>query len=303
MTEPARWDGLSDRIRSGEPLSADDVEALADSPDVLRLGALADDRRRARRGDRVTYVRVLEVAATEVGAGRGNGTIPASAGEVRLAGCPATEAEVLAAVARATDVSGNVPVTGFALDELVACCGGDATHFDRFAAALRRAGLTAVAEAVVERTDRPDWIGRARDAGLPVARLTVHDPAAAGMDTIRRVAGWGGGAPAQAFAPLPRRLADKPTTGYDDVRQVAFSRLLVDNIDSIQVDWRLYGPQLAQVALAFGADDIDGVSPVDTLAEGPRRVADVEIRRQIRAAGLEPVERDGRFGLRLADKK
>ena len=303
MTETARLDVLSMRIRAGEPLSPDDVEALTDSRDVLRLGALADDRRRARRGDRVTYVRVFEVAAEEAGAAGGNGTLPALAGEVRLTGCPATEGEVLASVARAAEASGNIPVTGFTLDELVTCCSGDATRFDRFAAALRGAGLAAVAEAVVERTDRPDWIGRARDAGLPVARLTVHDPAAAGIDTIRRVASWGGGAPAQAFAPLPRRLSDKPTTGYDDVRQVAFSRLLVDNIDSIQVDWRLYGPQLAQVALAFGADDIDGVSPVDTYAEGPRRVPDVEIRRQIRAAGLEPVERDGCFGLRLADKK
>lgn len=303
MTEAARFDALSARVRSGEPLSPDDVEALADSRDVLRLGALADDRRRARRGDRVTYVRVLEVAATDAGVAEGNGAVPPSAGEVRLTGCPATEAEVLASVARAAEASGDIPVTGFTLDELIACCGGDATRFDRFAAALRRAGLTSVAEAVVERTDRPDWIGRARDAGLPVARLTVRDPAAAGIDTIRRVAGWGGGAPARAFAPLPCRLSDKPTTGYDDVRQVAFSRLLVDNIDSIQVDWRLYGPQLAQVALAFGADDVDGISPIDDQAEGWRRAPAVEIRRQIRAAGLEPVERDGSFVARPEDEQ
>ncbi len=299
MRDAVLFDALSDRVRAGEPLTADDLIALADTRDVVRLGALADERRRRRRGDRVTYVRVLEIAST--GADLGPGA--SGAGEIRLTGCPESESMVLAAVERTVAVAGKTPVTGFALDELIACCAGDAARFDRFAADLRHTGLAAIAEAVVERTDRPDWIGRARDSGLPIARLTVHDPAAAGIDLILRVAGWGGGAPARAFAPLPRRLTAKPTTGYEDVRQVAFSRLLVDNIDSIQVDWRLYGPQLAQVALAFGADDVDGISPIDDQAEGWRRAPAVEIRRQIRAAGLEPVERDGSFVARPEDEQ
>ncbi len=299
MSEAALFDALSDRVVAGERLTADDVTALADTRDVVRLGALADERRRIRRGDRVTYVRVLEISLTEPDVG----AAASRAGEIRLGGHPETESMVLAAVERTVAAAGQTPVTGFALDDLIACCGGDAARFDRFAAALCGAGLAAVSEAVVERTDRPDWIGRARDAGLSIARLTVHDPAASGIDLIQRVAGWGGGSPAQTFAPLPRRLTAKPTTGYEDVRQVAFSRLLVDNIDSIQVDWRLYGPQLAQVALAFGADDVDCVSPIDDPAEGPRRMPAVEIRRQIRAAGLDPVERDGRFVAWPADEQ
>lgn len=297
MSDTAVFDALSGRLLAGERLADDEISALADTRDVVRLGALADERRRMLRGNRVTYVRVLEVAATD-----SEVDLQASgAGEIRLAGLPGKESAALAAVERAVAAAGETPVTGFALDDLVACCEHDTVRFDRFAAALGRAGLAAIAEAVVERTDRPDWIGRARDAGLPVARLTVHDPAFGGIELIRRVAGWGGGAPARAFAPLPRRMTAKPTTGYEDVRQVAFSRLLVDNIDSIQVDWRLYGPQLAQVALAFGADDVDGVSPIDDLAEGSRRMPSVEIRRQIRAAGLDPVERDGHFVAHPAD--
>ena len=77
--------------------------------------------------------------------------------------------------------------------------------------------------------------------------------------------------------------------------RVALARLLVDNSHSIQVDWRRYGPQLAQVALTFGADDVDGVSPNDAREHGPRRGPLEEITRNIRAAGLVPVERDGRF--------
>src|SRR5260370_33474 len=99
----------------------------------------------------------------------------------------------------------------------------------------------------------------------------------------------------RAFAPLPRRLSPAaPTTGYEDVKRVALARLLVD-VPSIQVDWSLYGRKLAQVALTVGADDVDAVSADDALSEGRRRAPLEEILRNIRAAGLEPIERNGRF--------
>ena len=72
------------------------------------------------------------------------------------------------------------------------------------------------------------------------------------------------------------------------------ARLLAGNIDSIQVDWPLYGPKLAQVALTMGADDVDGVSALEGDL-GRRRSPIEEIRGNIVAAGLEPVERDARF--------
>jgi aminodeoxyfutalosine synthase len=87
----------------------------------------------------------------------------------------------------------------------------------------------------------------------------------------------------------------EPTTGYDDVKLIALARLVVSNIDSIQVDWPLYGPKLAQVALTVGADDVDGIAAADPGALGTRRSALEEIRSNIRAAGLEAAERDGRF--------
>ena len=89
--------------------------------------------------------------------------------------------------------------------------------------------------------------------------------------------------------------ADQPTTGYDDVKMVAIARLAAPDIPTIQVDWQRYGPKLAQVALTFGADDIYGVSSSDEAPEGRRRAPLEEIRRNIEAAGFEPVERDGRF--------
>jgi aminodeoxyfutalosine synthase len=100
----------------------------------------------------------------------------------------------------------------------------------------------------------------------------------------------------RSFAPLPRVVSvASPTTGYDDVKQVALARLMVDNIDSIQVDWQLYGPKLAQFALTVGADDVDSVSAVDPGTLGTRRSPLEEIRGNIRSAGLEPAERTARF--------
>jgi 2-iminoacetate synthase ThiH len=63
------------------------------------------------------------------------------------------------------------------------------------------------------------------------------------------------------------------------------------------VDWLLYGPKLAQVALTFGADDFDGV-PAETGSVnllGPRRTTLEDVRRNIRAAALTPVARNARF--------
>jgi 2-iminoacetate synthase ThiH len=75
------------------------------------------------------------------------------------------------------------------------------------------------------------------------------------------------------------------------------ARLAAPNIPSIQVDWQLYGPKLAQVALTFGADDLDNVTASDEAPDGRRRAPLEEVRRNIEAAGFQPAERDGRFNV------
>jgi aminodeoxyfutalosine synthase len=125
----------------------------------------------------------------------------------------------------------------------------------------------------------------------------VHSPAADPLAVLARardlqesVGGF------RAFAPLPRTVSvATPTTGYDDVKLVSAARLLVANVPSIQVDWVNYGPKLAQVALTMGADDVDGVAAVEPGLLGARRSALEEIRNNIRAAGLDGLERNGRF--------
>jgi len=99
-----------------------------------------------------------------------------------------------------------------------------------------------------------------------------------------------------ALNPLPTVMNPfRPTTGYEDVKSIALARLATPGIRAVQVDWQRYGPKLAQVALTFGADDLDNVSADDDAPDGPRRSALAEVRRNIEAAGFEPAERDGRF--------
>jgi aminodeoxyfutalosine synthase len=100
----------------------------------------------------------------------------------------------------------------------------------------------------------------------------------------------------RAINPLPMSLAAfRPTTGYEDVKVVALARLAAPPAAIIQVDWHRYGPKLAQVALTFGASDLDNVSASDDAPDGRRRAPLEEVRRNIEAAGFSAVERDGRW--------
>lgn len=288
---------VSARVSRGEALSRDDAAAILATKDIIAVGVLADDARRRLHGAATTFVRVLEVQT---------GVVPpqlpprADAGEIRIVGAPRSTEEAVEAVKAAASLAPGVPLTGFSLADLWELAGG--REFGGLCTRLRDAGLTGVSEVPIDRLSAPDAAVRAaRAVGLDVLRLTVH--AVAGDSRIeiferaQRLQGSLGGI--RAFAPLPRVVpAGLPTTGYDDVKTVALARLLVTAIESIQVDWSLYGPKLAQVALTMGADDVDAVAAVDVGALGVRRSAKEEILRNIRAAGLEPVERDGRFAPR-----
>ena len=286
---------IGTRLASGESLQPADVDVLLGADDLLGLGAAADELRRRRHGDRATFARVQEVPIAAVGSS--GVEIARAAGEVRLAGRPDGVRQAVDAVRGVAAAAGPIPVTGFAVDALAELAAGDLQTLRGLVAELKAAGLSLVAEARVERLAGPEWLEAVRQGGLRIGRLTVGEADEdGGLALIRRLAGWGGAvAHAHAVAPLPRVLRTQPTTGYRDLRQVALARLLVDNIDSIQVDWSLYGPKLAQVALLFGADDVDSVSPADEQSRGPRRTPLEEITRNIRASALVPVERNGCF--------
>lgn len=279
------------------PVSDQELSSLAASHDIINIGMVADEARRSRHGVRTTFVRVADVAA-DVGAPI---DIPPAAGEVRIVGVPLSRSAAVARVKEVLAAARGVPVSACSLADLEQIAAREAVTLRGLLEALRAAGLELVAEAPVDRLhDAHRSIEEVNIAGMVLARLTVHQlPSPDPLPLLKSVADLQSRvAVVRAFAPLPRRTHPAaPTTGYDDVKRVALARIVCDNVPSIQVDWSLYGPKLAQVALTMGADDVDAVSPLDETREGRRRAPLEEIRRNIRAAGFEPVERNGRFDL------
>ena len=277
------------------PVSDAELSTLAASHDIISIGMQADTVRREKHGNRTTFVRVAVVDAAP-GAPL---AWSSGAGEVRIAGVPANRAAALARVREVAAAAKGVPVSGFALSDLEELAGQERVTLREILEELRAVGLELISEAPFDKLrDARRSIEEVNIAGLALARLTIHKlPSADATSWLKQVADLQHAvAVIRAFAPLPRQVNPAvPTTGYDDVKRVALARLAVTNVPSIQVDWSLYGPKLAQVALTVGADDVDAVSAEDDMADGRRRAPLEEIRRNIRAASQEPVERNGRF--------
>ena len=277
-------------------VSNTELTALSATHDIITLGMQADEERRARHGTRTTFVRVAEVDA----APGGPVEIPLAAGEVRIAGSPASRQAALERTREVSAAAGRVPVSGFSLADLEQLAAREQVTLRTLLEELRAAGLELVAEAPFDLlVDARRSIEQVNIAGLVLARLTVDRlPAADSSSLLTAVASLQRDVGVvRAFAPLARRPNPAvPTTGYEDVKRVALARLSLD-VPSIQVDWSLYGPKLAQVALTVGADDVDGVSPVDDMTAGRRRAPREEVLRNIQAAGLQAAERNGRFDI------
>ncbi len=106
-----------------------------------------------------------------------------------------------------------------------------------------------------------------------------------------------------AFIPLAfhsknTRLSHIPrTTAFDDLSNIIAARLMLDNFDHIKAYWVMIGEKLAQLALSFGADDLDGTIIEEkithmagaTSAKGQTRD---QLIHMIKTAGFEPIERD-----------
>lgn len=101
-----------------------------------------------------------------------------------------------------------------------------------------------------------------------------------------------------AFHPANTALSHLPgPTGFDDLKNIAVSRLLLDNFEHIKAYWIMLTPRVAQIALRFGADDMDGTVIEEKIyhdagARTAQFTPRAELERLIRAAGREPVERD-----------
>lgn len=101
-----------------------------------------------------------------------------------------------------------------------------------------------------------------------------------------------------AFHPDNTKLDYIPKpTGMMDLRMIALSRIMLDNFDHIKAYWIMLGEKIAQTALSFGADDLDGTVVHELIyhdagAKTPEGLSVRELHRLIREAGRDPVERD-----------
>ncbi|MCF6238062.1 MAG: aminofutalosine synthase MqnE [Candidatus Marinimicrobia bacterium] len=101
-----------------------------------------------------------------------------------------------------------------------------------------------------------------------------------------------------AFHPQNTEMSEHSrTTGIDDLKNIAVARLMLDNFPHIKAYWVMIGPKLAQIALSFGADDMDGTVKEEVIthmagADTEQALGHKTLIRLIREAGRDPVERD-----------
>lgn len=97
-----------------------------------------------------------------------------------------------------------------------------------------------------------------------------------------------------SFQPLNTRLGGAASTGVEYLRTLALARIMIDNVPNIQVSWVTQGIKLAQVALAFGANDFGSTMLEENVVRAAgviNRVTVEEIIECIRDAGWKPAQR------------
>jgi len=130
------------------------------------------------------------------------------------------------------------------------------------------------------------------------------------LDRLRRLQDETGGF--QTYIPLSfhpdnSEMADVPgPTALDELREMAVARLLLDNIPHVKAYWILMDVPIAQLALSFGADDVDGTVVEERIyhdagATTPQQVQRAELIQWIRDAGRIPVERDTLYNVIWSD--
>ena len=110
----------------------------------------------------------------------------------------------------------------------------------------------------------------------------------------------------QVFIPLEyqtgeTRLVPRQASAIENLKTIAVSRLMLDNIDHIKAYWVMMSEEAASMALNFGADDMDGTIGKELIAHAAKAESPVGVLRDrlvglIKDAGKVPVERDALYG-------
>jgi aminodeoxyfutalosine synthase len=346
-------DRIASKVRAGERLDAADALALFHEPDLLAVGALANEVREKLHGDRTYFNRNLRIEVTNVCVAS---CLFCSFAKLEE-GSPGAHTMTLEEAWRELEtrmddppsevhiVNGLHPGLPFAYyEELLGgfkrikpdvhlkCFTAVEIHFfaqhygmthEEVLVKLRAAGLEslpgggaeifhpevrtrishdkATADEYLEVHRVAHRLGMRTNSTMLYGHIETFEHRVDHLMRLRALQDETEGM--QAFIPLAfhpdgNGMKNLPApTAVDDLRTIAVSRLVLDNVPHIKAYWVSLTPDVAQIALRFGADDIDGTIVHETiyLAAGtrsPSGLAYEELVRLIREAGRIPVERD-----------
>lgn len=352
LTRTSEFERIARKVRAGERLTFDEGLALYQTPDLLALGALANEMAERRTGKKVYFVvnrhinptNICYVDCTFCSFDRKPGEEGGYVMSMEQIVGRARQAEAMG-ITEIHIVGGLYPKLGYdwyldVLRQLRQACPrihlkaytaveveflariGRKT-FDEVLADLREAGLGSLpgggAEIFAERVRKETCANKAdADTWLEIHRrahrMGIRSTATMLFGTIETVeeridhllrlralqdetSGFECFIPL-AFHPDNNALAHRGwTTGFDDLKTIAVSRLLLDNFRHIKAYWIMLGEKIAQVALAFGANDLDGTVVEERIvhmagAQSPQEIQKQKLIGLIRDAGKVPVQRD-----------
>jgi aminodeoxyfutalosine synthase len=144
-------------------------------------------------------------------------------------------------------------------------------------------------------------IGLKSNATMLYGHIETHEHRIDHLLRLRELQDRTGGF--QAFIPLSFHSQNTEikktsyTTGFDDLKTLAISRLILDNFDHVKAYWVMLGEKIAQVSLNFGVDDLDGTVVEERITKAAGGTTDGSMTRDdivnlIKFAGRTPVERD-----------
>lgn len=347
------FESIREKVRRGERLDAEDALALFCEPDLLAVGALANEVRERLHGDRTYFNKNMRVEVTNVCVAS---CLFCSFAKLEE-GSPGAHTMKLEEAwreleARMDDPPGEIHVVnglhpglpfsyyeellrGFRRikpDVHLKCFTAVELHF--FAVhygmtvrevleRLRAAGLDSLpgggaeifhpdvrARISADKATGDEWLqvheiahgmGMRTNATMLYGHIETFEHRVDHLMRLRALQDKTGGF--QAFIPLAfhpdgNGMKNLPApTAIDDLRTVAVSRLVLDNFAHIKSYWVSSTPKIAQVALRFGADDIDGTIVHETIysaagSTSPSSLSYDELVRLIREAGRVPIERD-----------
>lgn len=281
QTDDGKLRPIHEKVLANQPLDLADVTSLYDSKDILAVGWLANFVRERRHGNRT-----LAVASEIVDSSKGthfavigeSDKVLRKVEELR-AGHPQAHIAALTVEQLVTKIGWFKTLKASGADGLL----GDGIEL--FASNARQA----VWNTVSTFQQRSEAREAAMAAGLEVPLYLVQRHASAEQQATELLSFRERAADSFAAISYPADLSTSldlaTTTGMQELKHVAVARLALHNVEHIRGYWQMLGGKLAQIALRFGASEIDGTSLDADVNPHQRRS---ELLREIEVAGREP---------------